>query len=313
MKKTKIIEEVEIKKFKFKVELEYYYDEELEEYFVDEELGNANLRKIRNEYRRLNGLLLDYNIKQIREKYKLSQKDFAFLLGMGEVTITRYESKSIHDKSQDQLIRNAANPELFLEIVKANKEKFIEEYNLEKYNKIIAIIEENIINNYVELGYKRRDFPKDLVGNQELNIEKICGVIKVFSNRIKTLTKTKLAKLLWYADFLSFNKYGKGITGLTYCHLPYGAVPFLYEEILNNEKVIIEEIYQGDLIKNIIEDVKSNHNLDENELIIIEQIVEKFKDMDTEDVVKYMHKEKAYLETRNNQYISYNFAKDIIL
>ena len=311
MKTIKRLEEIEFKKYKFNIELEYIYDEELDIYYVNEELGNANLRKIRNEYRRLNGLLLDYNIKQIRDKYGLSQKDFALLLGMGEVTITRYESKSIQDKSQDQLIRNAANPELFLEIVKSNKDKFIKEYDEGKYNKIFAVIEENIKENYLELGYKRRNFSIDLTGNQELNIEKIFAIIKIFSEKTNILTKTKLAKFLWYTDFLYYSKFDKGITGLSYCHLPYGAVPYLYEEILKDENVIIEEIYQGDLIKNIIVDVKSNLNLEDEELAIIEQIVEKFKDMDTEDIVNYMHKEKAYLETENNQYISYNYAKEI--
>jgi putative zinc finger/helix-turn-helix YgiT family protein len=313
MKKEKKIEEVEFKNCKFNVELEYYYDEDIEEYYVDKELGNKNLRNIRNEYRRKNGLLLDYNIKQIRDKYKLSQKDFALLLGLGEVTITRYESKTVQDKSQDEIIRNSKNPEYFLKMATKNKEKFIKEYDENKYQKIIEIIQNNISKNFIELEYERRDFDASLVGNQKIDLDKIYAIIKVFCDKIECLTKTKLAKFLWYLDFISYKNYNKGITGLSYCHLPYGAVPFLYEELINSDNIKIETIYQGDMIKKFITDVISDSKLSDDELIIIEEIIEKFKNMSTEEVVEYMHKEKAYTQTRKNEFISYQFAEDISL
>ena len=48
----KFIEECKYKGLTFNVELEYYYDDTINEYYVDNELGNENLRKIRNEYRK---------------------------------------------------------------------------------------------------------------------------------------------------------------------------------------------------------------------------------------------------------------------
>ena len=125
MKKVIRVEEVEFKNSVFNVELEYYYDEDLEEEYVDVNLGNDNLRKIRNEYRRINDLLLDYNIKQIREKYDLSQKEFAILLGFGEITITRYESKTVQEKAHDEIIRKAKDAEEFYKLALKNKEKYV--------------------------------------------------------------------------------------------------------------------------------------------------------------------------------------------
>lgn len=304
-------EEIEYKNSKFMVELEYYYDEDLEEFYVDEKLGNENLRTIRNEYRRKNGLLLDYNIKQIRESYGLSQKDFALLLGLGEVTITRYESKTIQDKAQDEMIRNAKNPEEFLRIAINNKEKYINEYNVDKFNKVLENIKQNISNNYIELQYSRNKYPDDLVGNQDINLNKIFALIKYLSQNIVNLTKTKLAKLLWYSDFLTYKKYNRGITGLAYCHLPYGAVPYLYDELINDKKITCEIEYKGDSEKYLIKDCKSDSELSIEELEIINEIISKFKDMNTKEVVKYMHKETAYLETSKNEYISYRYAEKI--
>lgn len=313
MKTEKKVEKIKFKSCEFNVELEYYYDEDIEEYYVDEKLGNENLRRIRNEYRRKNGLLLDYNIKQIRDKYKLSQKDFALLLGLGEVTITRYESKTVQDKSQDEIIRNANNPEYFLKMANKNKERYIKEYDEDKFNKVIEIIKENISKVFIESEYERRNFDANLIGDKKLDLEKTFAVIKAFCTKTECLTKTKLAKFLWYLDFISYKKYGKGITGLSYCHLPYGAVPFLYEELINNEKIIMKTIFQGDMIKKTITDVICDSKLNNQELEIIDEIIQKFKDMNTEAVVEYMHKEKAYTETEKNQFISYHYAKKITL
>ncbi len=42
---------------------------------------------------------------------------------------------------------------------------------------------------------------------------------------------TKLNKVLFYADFLSFAKYGKSITGISYNKLPFGPAPTASEAI----------------------------------------------------------------------------------
>lgn len=313
MNLKKKIEEVEFKNSRFTVELEYYFDEDIEEYFLDEELGNKNLRKIRNEYRRLNNLLLDYNIKQIREKYGLSQKDFALLLGLGEVTITRYESKTIQDKAQDEIIRSAKNPDEFYQIAQRNKEKFIKEYSEEKFLNVLETIKAHSSKNFIEMEYLRRSFPNELVGECELSLEKIYAIIKQFCLKIKKLTKTKLAKFLWYVDFLSFKNTNKGMTGLSYCHLPYGAVPFLYEELLNSQLITMETSFSNDSTTCVIKDCYSNYILNEEEYQIIDKVIDKFKDMNTKQVVMYMHNEKAFIDTNNNEFISYSYATDLLI
>ena len=163
-------EKVVFKNCEFNVELQYYYDEELEEEYFDIELGNENLRKIRNEYRRINNLLLDYNIKQIRDKYDLSQKDFAILLGFGEVTITRYESKTVQDKAQDEIIRKAKNPEEFYQLALRNKEKYVKEYDEVKFNKVLEQILSHVSSNVVETWYLKNDFSSDLIGNNRIHL-----------------------------------------------------------------------------------------------------------------------------------------------
>ena len=53
MKKIKIVEHCWYKDLEFDIELDYYFDEELQEYLLDVELGNKNLQKIRDKYNEL--------------------------------------------------------------------------------------------------------------------------------------------------------------------------------------------------------------------------------------------------------------------
>jgi len=50
---------------------------------------------------------------------------------------------------------------------------------------------------------------------------------------VDKLYKVKLMKLLWYTDAIFFGRYGKSMTGLVYKHLPFGALPIGYDEIIS--------------------------------------------------------------------------------
>ncbi len=302
-KKVKIKDTYMVKGQEIEIELDYYYDEEHDEYYFDEELGNLHLKLLRNEYRRLNNLLTDDEIKSIREKYGLSQKDFAIILGLGEVTITRYESKQIQDKAQDDLIRSAQNVDKLIVLLEKNKNKYIKEYNEEKYNKLINKLENMAL---------RQD--NILSGNMIFSSKKFKAVINKILEFKVFLTKTKLAKLLWYVDFLYFKNYGQSITGITYLHLPYGAYPKGFEEILSDKDIEIVYLYSNnseDFILHIVS-CKKTLNLLEQENQIIEQVMNKFAKYNTKELVEYMHKEEAYKSTNAGEIISYEFAKYII-
>ena len=62
------------------------------------------------EYRKRKGLLTPQQIREIRQRYRLSQKSFAALLGMSESTINRYEGGGLQDEAHDQAIRACENP-----------------------------------------------------------------------------------------------------------------------------------------------------------------------------------------------------------
>ena len=106
----------------------YYFclnSDEGENEFVTGKMENENLLNARNEYRRAHELLTSDEIVAIRESYGLSQVDLAKLLGWGEATISRYESKAIQDDAYDNMLRIVRdNPLAALELLKKNGEQF---------------------------------------------------------------------------------------------------------------------------------------------------------------------------------------------
>ena len=77
----------------------------------------------------------------IRESYGLSQVDLAKLLGWGEATISRYESKAIQDEAYDMLLRLVKDDPLkAMELLKKNSNKFSESKSKEIKKNIIKRI-----------------------------------------------------------------------------------------------------------------------------------------------------------------------------
>ena len=303
MEKINRKEEVEVKGVKLEVVLSYWHDEESDIYFDDVDLGNENLRTIRNAYRKKVGLLEDSEIKKIRNSYNLNQRNFSLLLGFGEITITRYESKSIQEKAHDIIIRNAIDPSYFLECAKKNKEAYLKYNSIESYNNLLVLINNKINGNLL------------LTGNIEYNENKFLAVINYFLSKLKRVNKTALAKYLWYADFLSYKTNNQSIMGLEYIHNYYGAYPVGYNDKLSNDNIVVATDYyeKYDSFVYTIISCKSSLELDEKEKDILNIIIDKFKDYSTKDIVEYMHKEKAYTDTNNNEIISYEYAKTLSL
>lgn len=63
-----------------------------------------------------------------------------------------------------------------------------------------------------------------------------------FAQYIESLDKVKWMKLLWYTDALYFKREGKSMTGLVYKHLPLGAVPVAYNELLYLRAKLLKNI-----------------------------------------------------------------------
>lgn len=107
--------------------------------FETGELVNRNIRNAQNSYRKAHGLLTTDEIVEIRECYGLTQVELANLLGWGEATISRYESKAIQDESYDMMLRLIKdNPVYALQLLEKNSARFIQTRKTEIRNNIVS-------------------------------------------------------------------------------------------------------------------------------------------------------------------------------
>ena len=70
----------------------------------EKEIEEKNLRRLYDKYRNLKGLLAPEDIKKIRDKYGLTQAEFAEITGLTEKNIKHYEGGSIQNRIADNLI-----------------------------------------------------------------------------------------------------------------------------------------------------------------------------------------------------------------
>lgn len=285
--------------------------------FMSGDLWNVNLINSLDEYRKKKDLLTSKEIKKIREKYQLTQSEMAYLLNLGEITITRYETKQIQDASVDNMIRELNDNPLFaLKLLEKNRSKFKRYDEIEK--NIKEVIDKNIISflNEQELIAKYIQYNEKSIinGNTVLDIGNLTNVLGYITKEMGPTKKVVLMKLLWYIDSLSYKNNGYTITGLVYEHMPYGALPIGHREIIELSSIksnlfINESEYEEYRIQfNKEYKIKK---LKKEEKEIIDRVINKFKNYKSYEISDYMHKEKAYIETKDNEIIPFTFAKEI--
>ena len=289
----------------------YYCDIEDDE-FVPSDIEDSNLAAAREAYRIKNNYLTVADIKRIRAKYDLTQKEYARLLGVGDVTIQRYETKAIQDNTYDNLMRlTDENPTYSLVLLEKNKSAF-DNNRYEQIKRAIAyqikmkgedfFLESAIRASYADYLDKSKEN-----GYTVLDLPKVKRVLTYFATYVPSLYKVKLMKLLWYIDSEAYKQTGRSITGLVYQHMPLGAVPIAHDKIMGLSCISVEEE-----IHDLYVAYRVHPNSDVNlsgfsleELGILQKVTEHFKDYSTKDIVNYMHEENAYKQTSDKDIICF--------
>jgi len=329
---TCCMEEHEVKTAVFKektiikdVEIEYeacgYYCDLADEIYVDEALMRENNIKLRDAYRKKVGLLTSEGIRFIRSKYGISQGDLCLLLGWGAKTITRYESYQIQDKAHDTILKKLDNdPEWFISLLKDSKNSLAEEAFGKYMAKAVELYEADedlYLRKAIEASYAVFQGNMMYHGNVELALDKVVDVIRYYasSKEVTGLYKVKLMKLLWYADALSYKKRGQAITGLVYRALPMGAVPVAHNSIIALKNVPCEEVEigEGNAYHFNLKGQVAFRYLSEEEKSVIDEVISKLGGMSKDEIVAFMHRERAYIETDPRDVIQFKYAEYLLI
>ena len=297
----------------------YLYCDATEELYMNEEQMQDNDMRLKDAYRRKEGLLTSSEICGVREKYGISQTDFCVLLGWGGKTITRYEGHQVQDKAHDTILKKIdSDAAWFITLLNESKSSFAPE-TYAKYLATAASRYENAQDAYlrkaIEACYVKFQSDPLSHGNTELSLDKVVDVIRYLaaSKEVTNLYKVKLMKMMWYADALSYKNKGVAITGLVYQAMPMGALPVGHNFIIDLKDVPCEEIDMGETNANYFHlegDVRFPY-LSDDEKGILDTVIKKLGKLTKNQIISFMHKEQAYLETTPKDIISFSYTENL--
>lgn len=287
----------------------------------DEDLDEANLQAAYNEYRKKRDLLLPSKIKEIREKYGLSQRALGRLLEWGEITMNRYESGEIQDAAHNEVLELIEDPQNMKVLFEKNMH-FLPPTTREQLKQRIdnLMSKSNEEKLFIDLEQLLRSQNVDeYSGYKPFDLEKTNQMIIYLLRSLKGVYKTAINKYLWYMDFLYFKESAVSISGANYRRLPFGPAPNHYDFILDlmlpkaidKEEVIFSNNIVGEKYTAKMEADLSSFTKDE--LKAMDYVINFFKRFSAKRLSEYSHREKAYLKTKDGERISYELSKELSL
>jgi len=306
----------------FQVVFHYYKCEESGEQFTTTSMDEINLNQLYNQYRDKFNIPFPDEITAIRQKYGVSASKMAEILGFGTNSYRQYEAGEMPSVSNARLIQMISDPTKFIDLVSLCDS--LDEKTKEKYiQKAKQLAEERLRNSFT---FNLKDY---LLGNhladvysgyRNPNFEKFTEMVVYFSEQIKPY-KTKMNKLLFYADFLMFKQTCFSISGVRYHAIDMGPVPYnfqsVFEYLANKDAIDIHynEFPNGGIGEQFTAktDRPFNSNLfSELELAVLKKIVSTFKTTTTNDIIELSHLEKAWKENEQTKnVISYEYAFEL--
>lgn len=311
-----------IKGEKIKYQEKYYVCENTEDgenEFIPSKVMDANLLAARDAYRSAHQMFTSQDIIKLRNRYGLTQRELAKLLGWGEATVSRYETKQIQDETYDGILHVVSEDSFEAKkFLVRNRSSFDEP----RYSELVALIEKDIertSSDYLTrklLASKYSEFQNfpSLTGGIELDIDKTCNMVAFFASNCIGLFKVKLMKLLWYTDALFYKEYGRSMSGLVYQHMPMGALPVGHYELMN--LVPHEEIYndyETTSYRILPKEQFEESFFTSEELDVLYRVLQKFKSYTGTELADYMHNEIAYIQTADYAYIPYSLSAKVSL
>lgn len=216
------------------VEIEY-----LEKYYVCELCGskiygdllNYNISTANNELRKHTGLITVDEIEEISKKYNIGKKPLSLVLGLGEVTLTRYLKGVNPSKENSELLKSILNNPIL-------------------YEMYLIVHKDNI----TQTAYK-----KSLGKTKQIEFvegkSKIYNVALYIISKLKEVDSLALQKIMYFANLLSNNflgsylineeseswKYGPVYRDIYECFSYYGYNKIDYEELLKDNKIDLSD------------------------------------------------------------------------
>ena len=280
------------------------------------------MNQVYNQYRDRFNIPFPDEITRIREKYGLPANKMSEVLGFGVNTYRQYEAGEIPSIANAKLIQMAEDPKIFMGMIELCGK--LDEKTKDRYVRKARLLMEERKRNIFNLNFKKYVLGDNLAdiysGYRNPNLEKFTEMVVYFSEKMAPF-KTKMNKLLFYADFLMFKQSCFSISGVRYKAIDMGPVPInfqsIFEYLANKNEIDIHTTefqngYTGEQFKERKDRQFEADLFLENEIEILEKVATVFKSMSTKDIIKLSHLEEAWKKNeKDKSVISYEHAFEL--
>src|SRR5690606_28799959 len=212
------VQTLTFRKEEFTVKQRFYLCADSGERFTSTEIDELNLSLIYNAYRAKHHIPSPEEIKKTREKYGLSAVKMSEILGFGPNSYGLYERGEIPSLANSKLLKLASDPESFLQLVNdweidnaSTKSKLLD--------KVCKMIDEESETDFLENYLIGNSQFSELTGYRKPSLTRLKEMVVFFAHKVPSY-KTKMNKLLFYADFICFRDQGVSMSGTQYKAIP---------------------------------------------------------------------------------------------
>lgn len=222
-----------------------------------------------------------------REKYGLNQSDYSLVLGLGKVTIHRYENGMLQTEANDSIITLSKDIQNMKKLLEINWDKISEETYKLLYERLsnLELLENHRILKNIPLYTEKKCF-------ETVPVFDVVRKLLWIANELQLeITPLFLQKLLYFIQGISLRFYNK---------------PAFPEKIVNwTYGPVIEDIYHKYKIYDRCNISKEeNISLTEGLEEIILKVLESYGEFSPNKLVSLTHEEAPWLDTTQNEEIT---------
>ncbi len=307
------LSKVTYRKEEFEYIASYYFCEDTQTPFTVDGMDDVNMIQVRNQYRVKYGIPFEDEIRQMRESYGLSAIKMSTILGFGDNQYRLYENGEMPSLSNGRLLKSIMKPSTFRQFVEAARSQLGEK----EYSRIIRMVAEKETESALcgfEAGlvFDRRERGAEN-GYAEMSVSRLENVMLFFIEHCENVFNTKMNKLLFYLDMVSYRESGFAMTGLAYKAIQFGPVPVHWDRVYSLVDGIRPEIVgfasgaQGvKLVGNKPADMSVFTETEKKRLLCV---ADRFATMSSVEISEVSHEEDAWKNAiSGNRLVDFNDA-----
>lgn len=276
-----------------------FRDDELDEVYTTTESDGVWYSQVTNQYREKHGIPYQDEIIALRERYGVSATKMALILGFGTNQYRLYEEGEVPSESNGKMIRSAMNPKVFLDLVQSSRHQLTDK----EYARIIAQVEAVIARSeswhderwaMVRLFRSGRGLAN---GFAPQSMSRLKNLLLYVLGQIGDTFQTKMNKVLFYIDFMSYRERGMAISGLAYNAIDFGPVPQRWDCVYS----AFDEVEQHPLLVQDQECIALQTRAEadmsgfsESEMTVINEVCRRLKKLSSRAATDMSHKEVAW-------------------